>query len=295
MLHSRLGLIAAAALCLGSAGTAGAQTAQRLTAENFVDVGDSVVDILDSSGLALANMVVGAARNAGGPVNTKLDPSPPRPNRETVVTPCPGGGSIDLVTVDQDGSGDLSPHDTFTLTFKACSIEGSLVTGGSEFNVASHRFEGTSEITELEFQFKGMGTPDLRWTGHASATMRHDLVRGTESYTVVYRNLLVTRKSSRMRWNFTHETVRPPFGNSLVRVQGKMSYGALALDLRQQEAFVVEAGPYAVSGLLSAADSHGARLEVEAGKRRYSYRFYKGGNAGDRPDSSSQSKARGAS
>ena len=49
------------------------------------------------------------------------------------------------------------------------------------------------------------------------------------------------------------------------------------------------------AGLLTATDADGDRLEVEAGRRLYRYRFFARGNRGDTPGSHRQSKSHGGS
>jgi len=44
------------------------------------------------------------------------------------------------------------------------------------------------------------------------------------------------------------------------------------------------------SGRLTVTDADGDRLQVDAGARRYSYRFFASRNHGERPDSTSQSR-----
>jgi hypothetical protein len=194
---------------------------------------------------------------------------------------------------DADASGDVSTGDRFMTAFEACVIEGSTVAGRSEFVVLDHRFEGSAETTELEFHFKGLGTTELRWSGSARVLLRTDLLRGTERYLVEYRDLAVQRGARGMRWNFGLEMVRPPIGNQVVSVNGAMTIGELHLQLQQDEPFVIPADGFARTGQLTASDAHGARLQVEAGRRRYAYRLFLAGNDGERPDAASQSKPHG--
>jgi len=56
-----------------------------------------------------------------------------------------------------------------------------------------------------------------------------------------------------------------------------------------------EIGPdgHARSGYLTASDRQGARLQVEALRRWYAYRFFRARNPGERPDATAQSKPYG--
>jgi hypothetical protein len=267
---------------------------------NYVDVGDTLTDLLSTSGLAFSTMVIGApsARDTtdARPVRASIRTAPATPAAPApfvVETACPAGGSVKATMTDTDGSGGLSTRDRFVTVFDACLVDGAVVTGRSEFVVAVHRFEGSVEITELDFRFTELGTADLRWSGPARVTLRHDLVRGTEHYVVHYRDLVVTRLKRPMTWNFTLDMVRPPIGEQVARLDGKLSLGELRLRLYQEEPFVIAASGFPRSGVMSAIDERGARLQIEAGRSRYAYRLYRAGHRGDIPDSTSQSKPYG--
>jgi hypothetical protein len=215
MNHSALRPVGAAlvlGLCLAQAQAA----TGRLTTTNFVDVADSVSEMLDTSGLAFSTMLMGAAAlppsaraasfGGRGAAGTLARP-------QTFKRTCPGGGSASIDVVDADAGGELSIGDSFKINFESCVLEGGAISGRSEFVVAGHRFEGTREITELDFRFDALGSSQMRWTGRARAALRSDLQRGTESYVVTYHDLAVTRGSHTMRWNFSVDMVRPPIGN----------------------------------------------------------------------------------
>ena len=285
------GAALAAALALGHAD---AKEAPALTSANFVDVGDNLTDMLNTSGLAFSTMVIGtAATQEARPRRASLRLSAPPVDATTFESPCPGGGSVKASVRDADASGELSTNDRFVTLFQSCVIEGSVVTGRSEFVVAAHRFEGTVEVTELEFRFKDLGTSELRWTGPARVLLRTDLQRGTEHYVVSYRDLAVMRGSRGMRWNFSLEMVRPPIGNQVASVNGAMAIGDLHLQLRQDEPYAIPSNGFPRSGQLTASDERGARLQVEAGRWRYAYRLFRAGNRGEVPDSASVSKPYG--
>lgn len=272
-----------------------AQSTTGLSATNFVDVGDSVSEMLDTSGLAFSTMLMDSA-SLQTPVRDASFEAPgsaqaPRP--QAFKKMCPGGGNVEVDVLDADASGDLSVRDRFKLIFGSCAIEGDVVSGRSEFIVAAHRFEGTNEITELDFRFNALGSRETRWTGAAHAMLRSDLQRGTESYVVTYRDLTVTRGSRIMRWNFSVDMVRPPIGDQVASVKGAMTVDGMRLELRQDEPFVIMANGHPSSGLVTANDRHGARLQIEALRRRYAYRFFGAANAGDAPDTASQSKPYG--
>ena len=291
MIHSVLQSVAAA-LALGL-GLAQAHAATGLTASNFVDVGDSVSEMLDTSGLSFSTMLMGSA---AAPPSARAASFGGRGAAGTLGRPktfereCPGGGTARIDVLDADAGGELSVGDSFKITFDSCMVEGSAITGRSEFVVAAHRFEGSSEVTELDFRFDGLGSTQMRWTGAARAALRSDLRRGTESYVVTYRDLAVTRGSHAMRWNFSVDMVRPPIGNQVAKVDGTMTVDGMLLRLRQDEPFVIAGDGHPRSGQVSASDTHGARLEIEARRRRYAYRFFRATNSGVKPDAASQSE-----
>jgi len=287
-----IGAVLALGLCV-----AHAHAAVGLSATNFVDVADSVSEMLDTSGLAFSTMLMGSAAVApsartasfGGRGAAGQLARPQAFKRD-----CPGGGSARIDVLDADAGGELSVGDSFKVDFDSCVLDGSAISGRSEFVVAGHRFEGTSEITELNFRFDALGSSQMRWTGRARAALRSDLQRGTESYVVTYHDLAVTRGSHAMRWNFSIDMVRPPIGNQVAKVAGTMTVDTLALRLRQDEPFVIGGDGHPRSGQVSASDRHGARLEIEALRRWYAYRLFRPANAGVIPDAASQSKPYGA-
>jgi hypothetical protein len=273
-------MAALAAALSGAAAAAGG-----LTPGNFVEVGDTIVDMLDTSALAYSTMQLGVAEivrpsrvSAGVPT-------------ESFSTPCPGGGSISGSIADRDASGDVSVQDRFVTVFKSCRIDDELVTGSSEFTITSYRVENEREITELAFRFHHLGSDAMRWTGPATAVLSVNRKTGSERYAVSYQNLLVTRGSVSTHWNLTLETRRPPLGDQTTQISGSMTLDHAVLHLLQGEVFVVAPGGRPRSGRLTATDADGDRLEVEADGRRYRYRFFDHGNRGDTPDARSQSKA----
>ncbi|MES2098248.1 MAG: hypothetical protein V4569_00360 [Pseudomonadota bacterium] len=271
-----------------------AQAAPGLTTVNFVDIGDSVSQVLDTSGLAFSTMMMGSAAMLPSPRNASFGAPAKFARPEKFKRACPGGGEVTIDVLDADAGGDLSVGDRFKIDFKSCVIEGDTVSGHSEFVVAAHRFEGMNEITELDFRFDALGSAKMRWTGTARAALRSDLRRGTESYVVTYRDLAVTRGSHAMRWSFSVDMVRPPIGNQLAGVKGTMIVDGLALQLRQDEPFVIAVDGHPSSGQLTASDKHGARLQIEALRRRYAYRLFRASNGGETPDAASESKPYGS-
>jgi hypothetical protein len=133
----------------------------------------------------------------------------------------------------------------------------------------------------------------MRWTGMASAALRSDLQRGTESYVVTYRDLAVARGAHAMRWNFSVDMVRPPIGDQLARVEGAMTVDGLPLQLRQDEPFVIGVDGHPRAGQVTATDRQGARLQIEALRRRYAFRFFRSNNDGESADATSESKPYG--
>ena len=286
----------AAALFLGLC-LVHARAATGLTTTNFVDVADSVSEILDTSGLAFSATLMGSAAVASprtASFGRHAADAPASPSPQTFKRTCPGGGSATIDVRDADAGGALSVGDSFKVTFDSCVLDGNAISGRSEFVVAGHRFEGTSEITELDFRFDALGSSRMRWTGAARAALRSDLQRGTESYVVTYRDLAVTRGPHTMRWSFSVDMVSPPIGAQVAKVDGTMSVDGIALRLRQDEPFVIGVDGHPRSGQVSASDRRGGRVEIEALRRWYAYRFFRAGNGGVAPDATSQSQTYGA-
>jgi len=251
--------------------------------------------VLDTSGLAFSTMMMGSAATSLRNASFRAPGAPAvlaRP--EKFKSTCPGGGEVMIDVLDADAGGDLSVGDTFKIDFRSCVVEGDIVSGRSEFVVAAHRFEGMTEITELDFRFEALGSAQMRWTGAARAALRSDLRRGTESYVVTYRDLAVTRGSHAMRWSFSVDMVRPPIGNQLASVKGAMIVDGLPLQLRQDEPFVMAVDRHPRSGQVTASDKQGARLQIEALRRRYAYRLFRAGNDGETADAASESKPYGS-
>lgn len=276
---------AIAALCAAAA--MAAHAAPGITPDNYIEIGDSVVDMLDTSGLAYSTMMLGR-NDTARPHRAAFNARTPRP--EPFDTPCPGGGSISGSVLDRDASGDLSVQDRFITVFQACHIDSQVVSGSSEFTVMAHRFEGETEVTELAFRFTALGTDALRWSGPANVVLRADLKNGSEEVVVTYRDLAVMRGTQATRWNFRLEMQRPPIGDHTARIDGAMTLGRAVLHLVQHEIFVLAPGGTPYAGLLAVIDTSDDRLEVEAGRRRYRYRYFDHANRSDTPDSSAQSK-----
>lgn len=268
-----------------------AQASDRLDATGFVDVGDRLADVLTTSGLAFTTLQIGRAATESGARLAGL--SRPR-SAQVDDSACAGGGSVRVETTDADGDGALSVGDRIATEFRRCAMDSGVVSGRSAFVVAVHRFEGRVELTELEFQFDELGTDDLRWTGAARVSLRTDLLRGTERYGVQYRDLAVLRHGRPMRWGFHLELTMPPIGEQVARLDGPITLGGLRLDLKQHEPFVIARDGAPRSGVVEATDPRGARLQLEAGRRRYAYRWFAPGNRGERADAVSTSRPHGA-
>jgi hypothetical protein len=292
---ARIAATALAALLAGLSTAAGGGDATGLSTTNFVDIGDNVAGVLDTHALAVSTMLMGALGDEATAVRRAGLHAPPTAAAaaQTQRTPCLGGGEVRTRLLDADRSGDLSRGDRFDSRFEACSVGGHVVSGRSEFRIAAHRFEGHVEITELAFRFDDLGSPELRWTGPAHAVLRTDLRRGTESYLVTYTDLAVQRRSHRMRWDFSLDVVRPPIGDGLARVDGRISVDGLRLQLHQDDPYRIGASGFPHAGQLTASDARGARLEIEAGRWRYAYRLFGARNRGVMPDASSQSRRHG--
>lgn len=278
----------AAALCA----TASAEpTANGLTQDNYVEVGDTIVDMLDTSALAFSTMMLGTS---GAPHPMLASFATPSARVQPFSAPCPGGGSVRGSIRDRDASGDVSVHDRFVTEFDHCSIDNEIVGGSSEFEITAHRVEQEVETTELAFRFRHLGSEAMRWTGSAKAVLQTDLKTGSEHYAVTYQDLAVTRKAQSYRWRFTLEMHRPPLGDHTGQINGALLLDHVVLRLAQDDQFVLSPGGWPRSGQLTATDAQGDRLQVEAATRRYRYRFYDHANRGESPNSSSQSKPHGS-
>ena len=225
------GKLIVATLCAAVVITATA--AQGLTPSSYVEVGDTIVDMLDTNTLAFSTILLGM-RGTPHPMLASFANDPAR--TQSFTTPCPGGGSVRASVVDRDASGDVSVQDRFVTVFDACRTDCGIVSGSSEFVIAANRTLNGVETTELEFRIHHLGNDAMR---------------------------------------------------------GSMTTDGDVLRLVQDDPFVIAPGGPPRSGRLTATDTEGDRLEVEAGRRRYAYRFFARGNRGDAPNSSSQSKPRG--
>jgi hypothetical protein len=290
-LHARL-LFAralAAALLLGT-GVTLARDTTTLTHANFVEMGDLVTEVLDTSTFAFATMLIDSVAT---PQAHALNASLRRAAGAAVQRSehgCPGGGSVKVGLHDADGNGELSATDRVVSVFEACVIGANSISGISDFVVAAHRYRGFVEVLELDFRFRDFGTAQSRWTGPAHAVLHTDHQRGTEHQTLSYQDLVVVHGPRTTRWNLVLDMARPPLGSMVASVDGTMTIGALRLQLNQGEPFVVASDGFPRSGLLMARDDAGARLEIEAGRRRYAYRLFRADNRGETADSKSQSK-----
>lgn len=274
----------AALVCALATGIA---IAAGLTPANYVAVGDTIVDMLDTSALAYSTLMLGLddTRDAPHAPVARLAAGP-----QTFSAACPGGGSVSGSIADRDASGDLSVNDRFVTQFNACRIDREVFTGSSEFVVVAHRIHNGVETTELAFRFHDLGSDTMRWNGPARAVLSTDAKTGGERYTVSYHDLAVARGAQPYRWNFTLTVQRPPLGDHTAQIAGSMAVDHAVLQLQQDELFVITPGGRPRSGQVTASDAEGERLQVEAGTYRYRYRFFARGNGGDLADSSSQSK-----
>jgi hypothetical protein len=264
-----------------------------LTKDNFVDIGDAIVDMLDTSRLAFATLLIGEAATPAAR-RAAFGPLAGVPRSQPFEAPCPGGGSVAGTITDADADGTLSTRDRFVTVFRSCraDVDGEVVSGSSEFVVSAHRVEGTTEVTELRFRFEALGTDALRWSGRATVALRTDQRNGSERYVVDYHDLSVQRGGRTWRWNYRLEVRRPPLGDHTASIDGTIAQGPLSLALVQDDPFVLADDGAPRSGRLTATDGDGDRLQVEAGRRRYRYSFFVRATQGDTPDSTSQSRTR---
>ena len=153
-------LLVAATLAAGTASAAG------LTPANYVEVGDTIVDMLDTSVLAFSTMLMSQA-DATRPVLASYVVT--AAHTQSFSMSCPGGGTIGSSMADRDASGDVSVRDRFVTVFHACRIDNETLTGSSEFVIAANRTLNGVETTELEFRFRHLGSDAMRWDGTARA------------------------------------------------------------------------------------------------------------------------------
>src|SRR4051812_38450152 len=96
---NRLAWYMASATLLLRLGVADAQAAPGLSVDNFVDVADSVSQLLDTSGLAFSTMMTGAADQAANSRRARFSPTgtPGMPIRpQTFRRACPRGGEVKI-------------------------------------------------------------------------------------------------------------------------------------------------------------------------------------------------------
>ncbi len=285
------GLALAAGLLLAQGAVQAGETSG-LGADNFVDVGDSLTEVVATSGLAFSSLVIlSAAAGQTRPRTASLaPPSSGPPAAQTVERACPGGGRIRATLLDRDRSGDLSVQDGMLTRFEACVVQGTVMNGLGESRVTAHRREGDEELTELAFRFTNLGSSELSWDGPARVVLRSDLRLGTDRYVVTYEDLAVKQGPHRMRWGFTLDVRSPPLGKQVASFQGAIALDALQLRLQQDEPFVIPGDGIPRTGQLTATDTAHARLQLEAGPWRYAYRWFRAGNLGEVPDAASQSR-----
>jgi hypothetical protein len=279
LVFAHVALAAALTFC-----TTHVEASPGLSLANFKEVGDGITDMLNTSGLTFAVLDAGAAATRVARPRQASIGARAADEAPAVESPCPGGGSVSVTRIDTDASGDLSTGDRFASVFNACAVDGGVMTGRSSFVVSAYRVDGSAEVVEFDFNCEDLGTDDLRWTGLAHLVLRSDLKRGTEHYRVTYRDLAVTRGTRRMRWNFSLDVIRPPIGSGVAGVDGEASIDEVHLTLRQDEVFVVSDSGLPGAGQLTAYDDHGARLQVQAGRRRYAYRLFLPANSSNVPD-----------
>jgi hypothetical protein len=280
----RLAAAVCTALCTATA--TAALAAAGLTRGNYVEVADTIVDMLDPSPLVFSTLLLG---RSGAPQPVSLATG----RTQAFSTPCPGGGSVAASVADRDASGDVSVQDRFVTVFNACRVDAEVISGSSDFVITASRSLNGVETTELAFRFHHLGSRAMRWDGSARVVLKSDLKTGAEHYVVTYQDLAVTRGTQATRWNFTLETHRPPLGDHTALVTGSMTLNHAVLQMVQDDPFVIAPGGRPRAGLLTATDAAGDRVEIEAGSRRYDYRFFARGNRGGAPDSRSQSRPHG--
>jgi hypothetical protein len=282
-MNRHAGALLAALCAVGNAATA----APGLTRDNYVDVGDTIVDMLDASAFAFSSLALG---QIGPPRAMRVSFANPSFHTQPFSATCPGGGTVKGSIADRDASGDLSVQDRFVTVFDACRIGAETITGSSEFVIAAHRIDGNVETTELAFRFHRLGSDAMRWTGPARAVLTSDAQTGAEHCAITYERLTVARGARNYRWSFTLSVRRTPMADRTAQIAGAMTVEHDLLQLHQDDPFVIAAGGRARAGQLTATDADGDRLEVEAAPYRYRYRYFAHDHRGEAPDSSSQSR-----
>jgi hypothetical protein len=259
-----------------------------LTADNFGDIADAVLETLDTGALTLSTSMVG-----------QIDIPPRHPWLAKIFSPiaharsfhldCPRGGSVKGKLADRDNSQDLSERDRFVTTFNQCRFEtGDAVDGRSEVVVKEHRLEGSLDITELDCRFNELGTQALRWSGPASVVLNTDMKTGSERRVVTYRDLTARRGNQAYRWTLNADMRYNPFGAYTAQVNGTLTAPKLGpLRLIQELEFVVEADGSPRSGRLVVIAPQGERIRLEATSSGYAISFFGKDNPGETPDAQS--------
>jgi len=235
-----------------------------LTRSNFARYGAILVDLVQHGPLPMppAAAVVGAL-GPGAAARVRLA-EPRSGSPPPTAQPCAGGGEVLTRLFDLDEDGGLSVGDRVETEYRACMLDGHRVDGRDAFTIVAHRAEGREEIVDVHFVFDHVGRRAMRWTGQVDATLRADLLRGTEHYTVHYRDLAVDIPGHRMRWSHTVDLVHPPFGAHVMSMGGALRIDGTALDLQQLEPFVLDHAGTVASGRLAARDRDGALLHIAA-------------------------------
>lgn len=265
-------------------------SAAGLSHANFAEYGAVIAGLLEQSTLTVASMSAGTLDKSAPSPRRALFVGKPGPQRTQLD--CPGGGRVSSAYVDRDASGSLSAGDRFITIYEHCWAHGPELDGRYEFTIESHRHGGHDEITEVRFQFTKLGHAGMRWTGRADATLRTDLLRGTEHYVIRYRDLAVATGAHAMRWRFTLDFARPPFGAQVASLDGDLVIDGTTLALSQPDPFVFTrlkgVGTGADSGWVLARDAAGAMLDVVAQRGRYTYWYCptsgRTGHRGTTPD-----------
>jgi hypothetical protein len=259
-----------------------------LTADNFSDVADAVLETLDTSAMTLSTLMLG-----------QIDIPPRHPWLARIMSPiaharsfnldCPRGGSVKGRLADRDRSEDLSERDRFVTTFSQCQFEtGDPVGGRSEFVVTAHRLEGPFDVTELDCRFDELGTQALRWSGPASVVLHTDMRSGAERRVTTYRNLTARRGTLTYGWTLSVDTQYSPLGDYTARIDGTLTAPGLGpLTLRQDEPFTVGADGSPRTGRLTVTAVQGGRLRLEANGTGYGIAYFGKDNPGDVPDAQS--------
>jgi hypothetical protein len=264
---------------------AAAAPGPHLTKSNFKEVGDAITDLLDMRMLAMAHLVISQRNPVPAPHRASFGRREQPAQDIAFETDCAAGGSVTGTIIDSDADGTVSPGDRFATSFHGCRFDadGEAYTGRSGFTVSRHVTDETDELTEFHYRFDDFGTESLRWAGAAHVAFQSNRRTGGDHVVVDYIDLTVQRRARAWLWNVRFDIWRSPVGDRTTSMSGALSLGRLSLKLAQIEPFFSPRGATPQAGLLTANDTEGNLLHVDASESRDRYRYFRHGDEGTTP------------